>query len=218
MLLSIIIAVKNDAEMLERILMQIEEQTFKDYELIVVDGGSSDDSVDVAVKHGAAVIVSKDQSEGRHMVSHAADKNLASQDAFGEYLLHIDADMRFSDTIQLERIMRFCVDNGVVAATTKITGYDGGPREMYRRIWDPILTQVIFVRRKEFLELGGFPFAHILDVGLHNRYIVAGYRPVLLDEEFEHLRQYNPEGLFPRDWDFLPSRVNFEGFIKDKKF
>lgn len=206
-MLSIIVAVKNDAVMLEQLLCDIETQTYRDYEVIVADGGSSDDSVAVAKRHGALVITSQEGDE-RDMIGSASDKNRASQVASGEWLLHIDSDMRFNDSEQLERSMMSLEFGEYVAGSMKIKGYNGGIREIFRRNIDPVLTQAIFVKKDVFLDLGGFPLCHLWDWGLHNRFLVAGYKPVLLDEEIEHLREYRDP--LPHDWDFLPWRVNNE--------
>lgn len=205
MLLSIIVAVKNDAEMLERLLVDLESQSFGYYEVIIVDGGSSDGSDSVAQKHGVKYISSSDTQWGRDMRSHAFDKNLGSEKAEGEWLFHLDSDMKFSDPGQLQRIMDFVVENDVVAGSTMISGHNGGMREITRRLIDPVLTQTIIVRKDVFMELGMFPITHLLDVGLHNRYVVHGYKPILIPEELEHLRDYKE--WLPRDLDWLPGVV-----------
>ena len=51
MKLSIITVNFNDAEGLERTIKSVISQTFKDYEFIVIDGGSTDGSVDVIKKY-----------------------------------------------------------------------------------------------------------------------------------------------------------------------
>ena len=51
MKLSIITVNYNDAEGLERTIMSVISQSFKDFEFIVIDGGSTDASVDVIKKY-----------------------------------------------------------------------------------------------------------------------------------------------------------------------
>ena len=51
MKLSIITVNYNDAEGLERTIMSVISQTFKDYEFIIIDGGSMDASVDIIKKY-----------------------------------------------------------------------------------------------------------------------------------------------------------------------
>ena len=51
MKLSIITVNFNDAEGLERTIKSVISQTFHDYEFIIIDGGSMDNSVDVIKKY-----------------------------------------------------------------------------------------------------------------------------------------------------------------------
>ena len=51
MKLSIITVNYNDASGLERTIKSVISQTFRDYEFIIIDGGSSDGSVDVIKKY-----------------------------------------------------------------------------------------------------------------------------------------------------------------------
>lgn len=203
MLLSVIVSVKNDAVMLSQLLAGIQRQTFKDYEMLVIDGGSSDNTVKVVQNYYETILLqSNDSEDARDMCSSALDKNTASDHAQGMYLLHIDADMRLHDSEQLQRIMEYVYQNNIIAASPKIIGYDGGIRELFRRYVDPVLTQFILVRKDVFMSLKGFPICDILDYGLHNRYRIHGHHPILLDEEVEHLRDYSQR--FPNDWYFLP--------------
>jgi glycosyltransferase involved in cell wall biosynthesis len=51
MKLSIITVNYNDAEGLERTIKSVISQSFKDYEFIIIDGGSTDASIDVIKKY-----------------------------------------------------------------------------------------------------------------------------------------------------------------------
>ena len=53
MKLSIITVNYNDAEGLEKTIKSVVAQTFQDFEFIVIDGGSTDGSVDVIEKYAA---------------------------------------------------------------------------------------------------------------------------------------------------------------------
>lgn len=82
-LVSAAIIVKDEAEFLDSCLASIRAVCD---EIVVVDTGSSDSSVDVAVKHGAVV--------GSHPWDDdfAAARNTALELATGEWILYIDAD------------------------------------------------------------------------------------------------------------------------------
>lgn len=53
---SVVIPVRNDADLLERCLLALERQTRRPDEVVVVDNGSRDGSAAVAARHGARVV------------------------------------------------------------------------------------------------------------------------------------------------------------------
>ena len=85
--LSIIIPTKNEEENLPILLSSIKEQTFTDYEVIVADAHSSDDTRRIAVERGVRVVEGGMPGEGR---------NKGALKAQGELLLFLDADVILS--------------------------------------------------------------------------------------------------------------------------
>lgn len=87
--LSVIIPTLNEDENLGRCIKSLSEQTRQDFEVIIVDGGSIDDTVDIADSNGFKVI--KVKKTRPHDVSTA--KNLGAKYARGDILFFLDADM-----------------------------------------------------------------------------------------------------------------------------
>jgi len=84
--LTVIVPVLDAAGTLEKCLRAIGESSFPDWELIVVDDGSTDGSMEIAAAAGATVL----QTEGRR--GPGAARNLGAGQARGEVLFFIDAD------------------------------------------------------------------------------------------------------------------------------
>jgi glycosyltransferase involved in cell wall biosynthesis len=84
--LSIVIPVFNGGIIFERCLTALQTADFTDWELIVVDDGSTDDSAQRAERAGAAVYHTPER------LGPAAARNLGAQVARGQYLFFIDAD------------------------------------------------------------------------------------------------------------------------------
>jgi glycosyltransferase involved in cell wall biosynthesis len=84
---SIIIPTYNCAQYLGRAIDSACEQTYKDYEILVVDDGSTDDTKDVALRYGRKVTYLYQQNGGV-----SAARNHAISKASGELLAYLDAD------------------------------------------------------------------------------------------------------------------------------
>ena len=100
MKLSIITINYNNAADLERTIDSVIKQTYKDFEFIIIDGGSSDNSIDVIKSNEDKLdywISEKDNG-----VFHAMNKGIAQ--AKGEYLLMLNAgDLLCNDKV-LEQV------------------------------------------------------------------------------------------------------------------
>jgi len=155
-LLSIIIPVLNEAMILEARLRALQFIRDDGAELIVIDGGSTDDSVRIAEPLCTQLSQSK---PGR-----ATQMNQGAAIARGEYLLFLHADTVLS---------KDCVDALLVAlASSPVWGrfdvWIEGAHPLlpltaammnWRARWTSVATgdQGIFVRADLFSQLGGFP-------------------------------------------------------------
>ncbi|MFA4954745.1 MAG: glycosyltransferase [Patescibacteria group bacterium] len=82
--LSIVIPAKNEEKALPALLQSIRAQTFKDYEIIVADAHSTDQTVKVAESYGARVVEGGMPGPGR---------NKGAIEAKGEIVAFFDADI-----------------------------------------------------------------------------------------------------------------------------
>jgi glycosyltransferase involved in cell wall biosynthesis len=98
---SVIIPLFNKAPYIEKALRSVLAQTFTDYELIVVDDGSQDDSANVAEKVLAESVI-------RHQLIHqdnagvSCARNRGVANSQGEYLCFFDADDWWAPTFLAE--------------------------------------------------------------------------------------------------------------------
>ena len=86
-LISVVIPVYNDSENLRRCLEALRGSIVRDFEVIVVDDGSADDSFQIAREAGAEVL-----RTGRRM-GPAAARNLGARSAAAPLLFFLDADV-----------------------------------------------------------------------------------------------------------------------------
>jgi glycosyltransferase involved in cell wall biosynthesis len=106
-LISIIIPTLNSEKTLERCLKSIKDQSYQNYEIIIVDGNSKDKTVEIAKKYNAKVI----SVDIKNM---SKQTNIGISNSAGKYIYRIDSDVILNPLI-LEKSLEKC----------EIEGYDG---------------------------------------------------------------------------------------------
>ena len=105
---SIIVPTLNEENCIENLLNSLQKQTYKGFETIVVDGGSKDNTINIAKKYGARVIVKEKCGEFE-------SRNLGAEIARGNILINTCADVIFPNDL-IERVVRyFSIDKDLVA-------------------------------------------------------------------------------------------------------
>jgi len=84
---STIILTKNAGERFEELMKKIENQTYQDFEVLVIDSGSEDRTLKTAEEYGCRIHQIK--SEEFH---HSRTRNLGAELAKGDYLVYITQD------------------------------------------------------------------------------------------------------------------------------
>lgn len=113
---SIIILTYNSREDIDTLLKSIESQTFKDYEIIVVDNASNDDTIKFIKENysGIKIIVNPEN------YWFAKGNNIGIRQAHGEYILICNDDIKLDDNC-LELLMGdLAKDEKIGAITGKI--------------------------------------------------------------------------------------------------
>jgi len=124
---SVVIATYNRGALLERALDSVLGQTFRDYEVVVADDGSTDDTEERLKKYGSGVRVLKLEHDGRP----SRVRNRAIREASGAFLAFLDSDDAWAPE-KLERqvgLMRR--DPGLVLCYTDTGFVDEGGRFLF---------------------------------------------------------------------------------------
>lgn len=154
--ISIILPVLNEAECLSSCLQTLQMYRRRGHEVIVVDGGSEDGSIDIALPLVDRLLHSK---PGR-----ALQMNKGAQMASGDLLVFLHADTKLPENGQrvLELIAhtdkcwgRFDVCLSASSLIYKVIGFCMNVRSRLSGIATG--DQAIFVSRTLFQEVGGFP-------------------------------------------------------------
>ena len=107
---SIIIPVYNCETYLEQCIKSVFRQSIKDLEIICINDGSTDSSVEIIEqlqKEDGRIILYHQENQGA-----GAARNLGIRKAEGKYIAFLDADDYFLDTDALELMFYACKMNG----------------------------------------------------------------------------------------------------------
>ncbi len=202
--ISVVVPVYNAAEYLRTCLEHLSRSNFTDYECIVVDDGSTDQSATVARSFGARVVA----AEGRRGPARA--RNLGAKEARGEILFFIDSDV----AVYPGTLRRVYTDFQRDPALASVIGsYDDSPgsddfMSQYRNLLHCFVHQTArrqactfwsgcgAIKRDIFFEFGGFDEGAygrpaIEDIELGYRLSRAGQR-MMLDRALlvKHLKRW----------------------------
>ncbi len=167
---SVVIPVYNAAAYIGQAIASVRAQTHKPYEILVVDDGSTDDSVLIAMRAGARCIRRSHEGPG-------AARNSGVEQASGEYLAFLDADDLWTPDKtgrQLAALRNESVDMvfGHVQQFHEQAGSSFGPEA-------GCLPGTLLIRREQFLRVGLFStewavgefidwYARAVDAGLRS--------------------------------------------------
>jgi rhamnosyltransferase len=110
-MITIIVPTYNASKYLPSLLTRLESQTIKNYELMVVDSSSNDNTVDIAQSHRANIITIP-QSE----FDHGGTRTLAAMEAKGDILVYLTQDALPYNEYAVENIIKPFTDDGKVGA------------------------------------------------------------------------------------------------------
>lgn len=156
--LSIITINFNNQSGLCKTVVSVISQTYRDYEYIVIDGGSSDDSIKVIIEHEKKI--NYWVSEKDNGVYHAMNKGISQ--AQGDYLLFLNSGDFFCDSFVLENVFinnhhaDFLCGRCALSRNGKVIHITNPPEvhtfQTYFR--DGINHQSTFIKRSMFLKYG----------------------------------------------------------------
>lgn len=212
-LVSVIIPAYNAGQYLDRCISAISASSYSNYEIIVVDDSSTDNSADIARMKNVKLFQLPRQS------GPAAARNLGAQKAQGDILFFVDSDVIVQQST-VERVVADLQEHPEIAAL--FGSYDDTPAEknflsQYKNLYHHFVHQqssnnaVTFwagcgaIRREVFQKACGFDHTRytrpsIEDIELGCRMSRMGYK-ILLDKELQvkHLKQWTLKSLICTD-------------------
>jgi glycosyltransferase involved in cell wall biosynthesis len=157
-LVSIIIPTKNSGLFLENCLKSIKEQSYKNIEIIIVDGDSLDSTTSLAKKYNAKFFIYNTKvKSGIFDAPHK--RNYGVQKAEGDFVYYVDADMELSKGVIEEAVL--LLNSGSDAAIIKEDSFGVGvwarAKQLERRCYwgDDTVEAPRFFKKVVWDKLGG---------------------------------------------------------------
>lgn len=210
---SVITAVLNEQAGLERTLASITCQSWPAIEIIIIDGGSTDGTLDVIQRHEGELAHWVSEPDGG--IADAMNKGLAQ--ATGDLVLFLHADDRFAEEQALARAMAQVSDLDHIWAFDILYGNEQSfsrcsPRPFNFWAWfkNPLPHQGVLCPRRLFEQLGRFDIS--LKIDMDYDFWLRAYRAgVGLQRVPQVLAVMNDSGVSSRrDWPGLAARFREE--------
>jgi len=174
--ISIIIPTKNSSKTLDVCLNSIVKQTYKDYEIIIVDNYSNDDTINIASRYTEKIF--------KMGPERSSQVNFGVQQANGKYVYRVDGDFVLEPNVlkesfdkceneNFDALVIHNISDPSVSIWSKVRNFE---RDMY--LDDKLNVAARFFRKSVFEEIGGFDENMIAceDYDLHNRLLKTKYK------------------------------------------
>lgn len=193
--ISIIIANYNYAQYLADAIHSALAQTYVNTEVIVIDDGSSDNSLEIASSFDVTVLSQKN-------LGVSAARNNAVMQASGDYVLFLDAD----DLLHPDALDNLCKpldrasdDIAYAYGQMEYFGYKDGffgssPFDEKKLARSNYICVTCLIRKDRFLDIGGFDrsMKNREDWELFVRFLHRGYKGVFLEKSIMRCRKHRP--------------------------
>jgi len=194
--ISIICPCFNHGRYIAELMSSVEAQTFKDYELIIVNDGSTDDTAHILDRlHHDKLTVIHTENQGPSVA-----RNTAISASRAPLIFNLDADDKIAPTL-LEKAFSLFAEKpelGIVTSEVRFFGACSGrfelaPYSLPVMLMDNVIPSTAFFRKDDWLTVGGYSeeFAHGLeDYDFWLSIIELGRKVYRIPEDLIFYRKY----------------------------
>jgi len=235
-MVSIIIPTLNASKYLSDLLIKLENQTFSDKEIIIIDSSSQDSTATIGQSFGAKIVTINTND-----FDHGRTRNLGASEAKGDIVIYLTQDALPVDEYALENLIKPFDDDNLIAASygRQLPNTDASPFSAHLRLFNypdtsyirSLEDRTIFgiktiffsnsfsAYRREILEkIGAFKEKLIFGEDMHAaaRLLLAGYKVAYnADAMVHHSHNYTAYQEFERYFDLGVLHGSEDWLIKE---
>ena len=178
---TIVIASYNSGKTIKKALQSVKDQTYSNWECLVVDGSSKDDTIEIVKEFSTIDSRFRFISEPDHGIYDAFNKGW--KNAYGEWIYYLGSD----DVIEREGISRLMSEEdnnfAILAGNTRLVRLEGSSRIVKPGLPKFGIHQGMVMNRDVMASLGGFDENYKIqaDYDLMVRIINEGYKMKVID-------------------------------------
>lgn len=152
--ISVIIATKNEQENIKRLLLSLKNQTFKDFEVIIIDNHSTDKTCYIARKFTEKIFVIGPER--------STQRNYGIKKAKGKYILFIDADMELEKDVLRQCFNKLNQDPNlsgiIIVEVSKGSGFLAQIKALEKRLitGEKFIEAARFLKKENLIKIGGY--------------------------------------------------------------
>ncbi len=169
-LVSIIIPVYNTAEYLTQCLESVTSQTYRNIEIILVNDGSTDDSLSICQAYASRDPQIKVYS--RENAGQGSARNFGISKCSGKYLMFVDSD----DWVDEEIVQKLCDDIRISGSNIAVCNYNKTYRDQFDR-WYKVEEKIapgcsidLEMDKSLLNQISTFPVCKLIKKEIFNRY------------------------------------------------
>lgn len=156
-MISIIVPTYNEEKNIERFLKSVHNQTYKNWEIVIVDQESTDKTIDISKTYNCQII---SIPKPKFYSPPGENRNKGAAAAKGEILLHLDADMELPDNNFLQNLLTlFSKEHqaAIIHEKDVAHGFWNKCKALERMCyWDTSMEAARAVTKELFNKVGGY--------------------------------------------------------------
>ncbi len=187
-IVSIIIPTFNSEKTLENCLISIKHQTYTNVEILIVDGGSNDETINIAKKYTQNIFILNGKERSPSI-------NFGVKKSIGKYIYRVDSDVTLANKLIEEAVNKCDLEKydaiSIMWSPDPTISFWAKVRKLEKDCYKFDLNHnaARFIRRDIFLKLSGFNEEMVAgeDYDLQNRLIKNNYKIGFIKSEELHL-------------------------------